>query len=109
MLEPTFWEAIEILDQKGPLYLVAWAGTDPDTGKQYDPTWVRKPVLAGLAFTAMLTALGTKGELYARITRHLGAQEGAQGKVDAKEGTGRHLDSQTPSKVPFHFQHTRPL
>jgi hypothetical protein len=37
-----YWEAIEILDQKGGKYLVSWAGIDSATGKQWDPTWVRR-------------------------------------------------------------------
>jgi len=44
MLEQQLWEALEILDKKGNKYLVAWAGTDPDTGRPYEPTWVAAPV-----------------------------------------------------------------
>jgi hypothetical protein len=39
--QDNYWEAIEILDQKGDQFLVSWAGIDPETGKQWEPTWVR--------------------------------------------------------------------
>jgi len=35
-----WWEADEILDQKGKRYLVSWVGTNPETGRAYSPTWV---------------------------------------------------------------------
>jgi hypothetical protein len=39
------WEVEKILDEKkdkrGKVkFLLKWAGIDPDTGKQWDPTWV---------------------------------------------------------------------
>ena len=39
--QEAYWEAVEILDQKGDQFLVSWAGTNPETGKQWEPTWVR--------------------------------------------------------------------
>lgn len=38
--EEGWFEAIEILAQKGNKYQVSWLGTDPATGKQWEPTWV---------------------------------------------------------------------
>jgi len=35
-----WWEADEILDQKGKRFLVSWVGTNPETGRGYSPTWV---------------------------------------------------------------------
>jgi hypothetical protein len=39
-----FYEAIEILAKKGNKYKVAWAGINPATGKQWEPSWVQAPV-----------------------------------------------------------------
>ena len=40
------WEAESILDERGAAgtgsYLVKWKGTDPETGKSYEPTWETK-------------------------------------------------------------------
>jgi len=52
-LDGNWFEAIEILDQKGSKYLVSWAGIDPDTGKQWKPTWVS-------VFTNVLTTSNVK-------------------------------------------------
>jgi hypothetical protein len=30
----------DVLAQQGDLYLLAWEGTDPQTGKPWKPTWV---------------------------------------------------------------------
>jgi hypothetical protein len=30
----------DVLAQKGDKYLLAWEGTDPQTGKPWKPTWV---------------------------------------------------------------------
>jgi len=38
--QESFYEAIEILAKKGNTYLVAWAGINPETGKQWEPSWV---------------------------------------------------------------------
>ncbi|KZV78108.1 hypothetical protein EXIGLDRAFT_634587 [Exidia glandulosa HHB12029] len=38
--EGKLWDAIEILDERGREYLINWDGTDPATGKQWEPTWV---------------------------------------------------------------------
>jgi len=38
--QESFFEAIEILARKGNKYKVAWAGIDPATGKQWEPSWV---------------------------------------------------------------------
>jgi len=46
--EDGLWDVEEILDEKkdkrGKVkYLLKWAGTDPATGKQWDPSWVFPP------------------------------------------------------------------
>lgn len=38
--QESWWEAIDIIDQKGDRYLISWAGINPNTGKQWEPTWV---------------------------------------------------------------------
>jgi hypothetical protein len=38
--QKSYYEAINILDQKGDRYLVSWSGIDPNTGKPWEPTWV---------------------------------------------------------------------
>jgi hypothetical protein len=39
--QEAFYEAIEILAKKGNKYKVSWAGINPDTGKQWEPSWVQ--------------------------------------------------------------------
>ena len=39
-----WFEAIEILDKDGDKFLVSWAGTDPITGKKWEPTWVHHSI-----------------------------------------------------------------
>ncbi|KAI0688752.1 hypothetical protein BC835DRAFT_285588 [Cytidiella melzeri] len=40
--EQTFWEVLEILDERAHTYKVSWAGLDPVKNKPWDPTWVDK-------------------------------------------------------------------
>ena len=35
------WDATAILDERKNQYLIEWIGIDPDTGKQWEPSWVR--------------------------------------------------------------------
>ncbi|KZT38310.1 hypothetical protein SISSUDRAFT_969784, partial [Sistotremastrum suecicum HHB10207 ss-3] len=36
------WNVEKILNEKGKMYLVAWEGIDPATGKRWEPSWVEK-------------------------------------------------------------------
>lgn len=36
------FKALSILEEKGKKYLIDWAGTDPETGKHWEPTWEPK-------------------------------------------------------------------
>ena len=56
--QASFYEAVEILAKKGNKYKVAWAGINPATGKQWEPSWVQPPVCVQQELTA-----GTEGEL----------------------------------------------
>ena len=47
--QESFYEAIEILSKKGNKYLVAWAGIDPASGKQWEPSWVGRVLCAQVA------------------------------------------------------------
>jgi hypothetical protein len=38
----TLWSVLEIVKEDKRRYLVKWEGTDPDTGKPWDPSWVPK-------------------------------------------------------------------
>lgn len=38
--EEQYWEIKDIIEEKGHQYLIDWKGTDPRTGKSYEPTWV---------------------------------------------------------------------
>lgn len=40
--EDGYWPALEILGENRYEYLVNWDGTDPGTGKRWEPTWTRK-------------------------------------------------------------------
>ncbi|KAL4241695.1 hypothetical protein ABKN59_000760 [Abortiporus biennis] len=41
--DDTYYEAIEILAENGKgMYLVKWAGTDPKTGRPWEPSWSAK-------------------------------------------------------------------
>jgi hypothetical protein len=42
--QENWFEALEIIAQKGNKYEVSWAGIDPSTGKQWKPTWVYLPI-----------------------------------------------------------------
>jgi hypothetical protein len=37
-----FYNVVAILQEKKSMYLVQWEGTDPATGKDWDPSWVKK-------------------------------------------------------------------
>lgn len=38
--EEQYWEIKDIIEEKGPQYLIDWKGIDPKTGRSYEPTWV---------------------------------------------------------------------
>ena len=40
--EGELWDVVEILAEKGPRYLVKWAGIDESTGKPWKNSWVKK-------------------------------------------------------------------
>ena len=37
-----FYNVVAILQEKKNMYLVQWEGKDPATGKDWDPSWVKK-------------------------------------------------------------------
>lgn len=61
--QETWWEAVEILDQKGDRYLISWAGVDKN-GNPYEPTWVDNPRMLELMG-------GTKEKLFASASERL--------------------------------------
>ena len=36
----SWFQALEILDESNSQYLVRWAGIDPSTGNEWEPSWV---------------------------------------------------------------------
>lgn len=40
--EDGYWPALEILNERKRDYLVLWDGTDPETGKAWEPSWTSK-------------------------------------------------------------------
>jgi len=47
--EEMLWEVKEITAESGSQYKVEWAGTDPDTRKPWQPSWVSKSDCTDLA------------------------------------------------------------
>ncbi|GAA5889385.1 hypothetical protein JCM5296_006346 [Sporobolomyces johnsonii] len=88
-----YWKAVEIIGETANKYWIVWAGTDPDTGEPWKPTWEPKEN----ATAALVSTWKTQGKLKQKEVKARRKAEKAARKA-AKARRSRDTNRRTRSR-----------